>query len=84
MTRDEKDIKDNIYWKSLYALLRVTRTFLKLLNIFDSDKPVLDRLYLLSYKAQCVIENSKKPLDVVTFLVRSLINADDEVDATYS
>ena len=30
MTRSEKDIKDDVYWKRLYALLRAICTILKL------------------------------------------------------
>ena len=54
------------------------------MHIVDSTKPDMDRLYHLLYKAQCSIENSKELLDNVTLFVRSLINADDEADATYS
>ena len=44
----------------------------------------MDRLYNLPYKASCAIKNSKEPLNDVTLFVRSLINANDEADATYS
>ena len=84
MTRADKYIKDAAYWKSLYTLLHSIWSVLKLMHIVDSTKPDMDRLYHLLYKAQCSIENSKELLDNVTLFVRSLINADDEADATYS
>ena len=44
----------------------------------------MDQLCHLSYKAHCETEKSKEHLDDVTLFVRSLINPDDDADATYS
>ena len=63
MTRYEKYIKDDMYWKRLFALLRAICPVLKLLRISDSNKPGMDRIYHLSYKAHYAIEKSKEPLD---------------------
>ena len=83
-TRAEKYIKDYVYWKRLYDLLRAIWPVLKLLKIDHSSKPGMDQLCHLSYKAHCETEKSKEHLDDVTLFVRSLINPDDEADATYS
>ena len=44
----------------------------------------MDRLYQILYKAYRAIKNSKETIDDVNCFVRSLINVDDEADATYS
>ena len=73
-----------MYWKILYALLRAIWPVLKLLQISDSVKPDMDRIYHLSYKAHFAIKNSKEYFDDVTFFVTSLINAKGKAYATYS
>ena len=42
------------------------------------------QIYHIFYKAHCAIKNIKETIDDVTLFVRSLINADDEADDTYS
>ena len=60
MTSAEKNIRDSMYWKILYALLRAIWHVLKLLKISDSDNPGMDRLYHVPYKPRRAIEKSKK------------------------
>ena len=84
MTRAEKDIKDSVYCKMLHSLLHAIWPVLKLLKLFDLNKPGMDHLCHLSYKDHCAIKKSKEPLDDVTFFLRSLINAYGEADSTYS
>ena len=55
MTRAEKDIKDDIYWKKFYYLLCTIWPVLKLLQISDLNKLGMDRIYQLLYKAHCAI-----------------------------
>ena len=83
-TRSEKYTKESVYWKSLYDFLSVIYPVLQLLQIANSNKPGMDCIYHLSYKANCEIEKSKETLDDVIVFVRSLISDDDEAYATYS
>ena len=83
-TTANKDIKGALNCKRLYTLLRAIWLVLELPWIADLNKPGMDRLYQILYKAYRAIKNSKETLDDVNCFVRSLINVDDEADATYS
>ena len=84
MLRAEHDIKNGAYWKRVYIMLRTLWPVLKLLRIADSNKPGMDRLYYLTYKAMMAIEKSVDCLDDPTLFDGNNELPEDEEDAHFS
>ena len=52
------DIKDKAFWKALYTLLRAIFPAIQALQYCDSNTPVMNKIFHLSYRTTCAIERS--------------------------
>ena len=77
------NVKDGLFWKRIYILLRALFPLLKLLRLTDSNTPNMDKVYFLLHKACDHLEKSKKYLlDENLFPETISINGQDKGDAT--
>ena len=53
------DIKDQVFWKTLYALLRAVFPALRALRYCDSNIPAMDKIAMLTHRTTVAIGKSK-------------------------
>ncbi len=58
-----EDIEDEVFWKSIFCLLRAVFPALKALRYCDSNVPAMDKIFLLVKRADVAIENSLSMLN---------------------
>ena len=78
ITRTAADIRDNVFWKQVYVLLRVFWLMLKTMRLVDTNKAYMDKIHYDMHKACTAMKNSKELLNDVTL---SLVN--DETHASF-
>ena len=78
------DVKEDLFWKRMFILLRALFPLLKLLRLADSNKPNMDKVCYLLNKARLHLVNSKDDLmNEVLFPPNFRIRSQDEADAIY-
>ncbi len=58
-----EDIEDEVFWKSIFCLLRAVFPALKALRYCDSNVPAMDKIFFLVKRADVAIENSSSMLN---------------------
>ena len=78
------DVKEDLFWKRMFILLRALFPLLKLLRLADSNKPNMDKVCYLLNKARLHLVKSKDNLmNEVLFPPNFRIRSQDEADAIY-
>ena len=58
-----EDIEDEVFWKSIFCLLRAVFPARKALSYCDSYVPAMDKIFFLVKRADVAIENSSSMLN---------------------
>ena len=84
IVRAADDVKDPIFWKRIFVLLRALIPILKLLRFADSNKPNMDKVCFYINRARLYLMKSKDDLmDEELFLANYSISKEMEQDGTY-
>ena len=57
------DVKSPTFWKSIYVLLRSVYPALRTLRYCDSNTPAMDKIFFLSHRVSCALQNSVEKLN---------------------
>jgi hypothetical protein len=74
------DIENSQFFRALYVLLRAVYPALRVLRYCDSNEPMMDKLYYLSYRATQALKKSIECLDDEATFDNWLAEADLEVN----